>query len=198
MQKQNPGNDTQVMAGIRELVAGFEEEEGQPNPAPPRLWERVTQAAHGKSEGVLKMLREEEALYQRLAVIMALPQPEFESQIKQFDAEVQNSGNPFAIETIPSVQKARPKEFAVLAQLAMVQAAVEYKLRGEAGLKSVTDPYGQGSFRFERFVFEGVDRGFELKSAYAGRGFPEALIFVEKDGSSFYVAGPKTGQASSK
>jgi len=79
-----------------------------------------------------------------------------------------------------------------------VRAGVEYKLHGEPGLQSVTDPCGQGPFAFERFVFEGVDRGFELKSAYTGRGFPEVLVFVEKDGPPFYVNGVKAGQAPAK
>ena len=199
LQKQNPGDDARVMAGIREVISGFGSgDEGQGNPAKPSLWEQVNKAARGKSEGVLELLRDEEALYQRMAVIMALPQSEFDTQVKQFSAEVESSANPFVTETIPAVQKARPKEFAVMAHLAMVRAAVEYKLRGEAGLKSVIDPYGQAPFSFARFIFEGVDRGFELKSAYAGRDFPEVLIFVEKDGSPFYVTGPKAGQSASK
>jgi hypothetical protein len=57
------------------------------------------------------------------------------------------------------------------------------------------DPCGTGPFAFQRFVFEGVDRGFELKSAYAGRSYPTALIFVQKDGPPFYVQGPNIGKA---
>ena len=77
----------------------------------------------------------------------------------------------------------------------MVRAAVEYKLHGEAGLNSVQDPFGNGPFAFQRFVFEGVDRGFELKSAYAGNPYPCALIFVEKEGTPFRTDGPYIGQA---
>jgi hypothetical protein len=57
------------------------------------------------------------------------------------------------------------------------------------------DPLGNGPFAFQRFVFEGVDRGFELKSAYAGQSYPCALIFVEKEGTPFRVDGPHIGQA---
>ena len=80
----------------------------------------------------------------------------------------------------------------------MVRAAVEYKLHGQPGLKSVVDPCGQGSFSFQRFVFEGVDRGFQLKSSYNGREFQEVLIFVEKDGVPFNVNGKHAGQAAPK
>ena len=82
--------------------------------------------------------------------------------------------------------------------LDMVRAAVQYKLNGEPGLKSVNDLYGQGPFAFERFVFEGVDRGFQFKSAYDGRGYPETLIFVEKVGPPFQVIGKNAGQAPRK
>jgi hypothetical protein len=93
------------------------------------------------------------------------------------------------------LEKCRLKEFRILVKLAMVRAAAEYELHGEAGLKSVTDPCGNGPFTFQRFVFNGVDRGFELKSVYDGQGSPEAFIFVEKTGAPFQVDGPRIGQA---
>ena len=196
LRKENPGNEAVVMAATRELVAGFEgTDEGQPDQTRPNLWEQVTKAAGGTSEGVVKLLRDEELLYERLATIMALPLPDYDNQAKQFSAEIEKSTNPFVSLTFPAFEKARQKEFAILVELAMVRAAVEYKLHGEPGLQSVTDPCGQGPFAFERFVFDGVDRGFQLKSAYSGRGFPEVLIFVEKDGPPFRVNWKNAGQA---
>jgi hypothetical protein len=196
LRKENPGNDAKVMAGIHELFVGTQgPEEGQTDQAQPDRWDEVTRAAGGTSEGVAKLLRDEEPLYQRLGVIMALPPAEYEDQVNRFSAEIQQSPNPFVSLTFPAVGKARPKEFAILVELAMVRAAVEYKLHREPGLKSVMDPCGQGPFAFEQFVFQGVDRGFELKSDYDGRGFQEALIFVEKDGPPFQVNGKNAGQA---
>jgi hypothetical protein len=115
--------------------------------------------------------------------------------MKQFNAEIQNSSNPFISQSFSAWGKCRSREFAVLVEQAMVQAAVEYKLHGEQGLKSITDPCGQGPFAFQRFAFEGMDRGFELRSAYDGRGFPEVLIFVEKDGPPFQVNWKNAGEA---
>jgi hypothetical protein len=89
----------------------------------------------------------------------------------------------------------RAGEFRAQAQQAMVRAAVEYKLQGESGLKSVTDPFGNGPFAFRRFVFKGVDRGFELRSAYAGAEAPFVMIFVEKQGQAFQITGPDAGKA---
>jgi hypothetical protein len=197
--QENPGNQAEVMAGIHEIFASFDvPEEGQTNQPLPSLMERVHKAAGGTSEGVLKLLRDEEPFYQRLAALMALPEPEYDGQMKQFSAEVQNSPDPLIGQLLSALQKCRPKEFAVMVELAMVRAAIEYKLHGEQGLKSVGDPCGQGPFEFQRFVFEGVDRGFELKSAYAGRGFQEVLIFVEKDGPPFKVNFKNAGQPVSK
>jgi len=147
---------------------------------------------------VFQRLREEAPLYERLAVIMALPAAEYDAPMKAFHAEIQNSANPFVTLGFPAFEKCRQKEFAVEASLAMFQAAVGYKLQGEEGLKSVGDPSGQGPFAFRRFLFEGVDRGFELRSAFEGRGFPEVIIFVESDGPPFAVSGKNAGQALAK
>jgi len=195
LRKANPGNEAKVMTAIHEQLFLDPPEEGQANQTQPNRWEQVTTAAGGTSEGVLGLLGDYESLYQRAAVMLALPHLEYQDQMKQFLAEVQRSSNPLVSLTFPAIWKARTKEFAILAELAMVRAAVEYKLHGDAGLQSVTDPCGQGPFGFERFVFQGVDRGFELKSAYDGRGFPEVLIFVEKDVTPFQVNGRNSGQA---
>jgi hypothetical protein len=195
LQKDNPGNDAKVMAGIAKLVPSFEGSEEGPSKKPEvRFADEIASAAGGTSEGVLKLLHDQAGLYQRLERVVALPLREYEEQMRPLLAEIQNTSNPLVKMTFPVFEKCRPKEFAVQVASAMVQAAIEYKLRGEAGFQSVVDPCGDAPFGFQRFSFEGVDRGFQLKSAYAGRGFPETLIFVEKVGTPFYVNGQKAGQ----
>jgi hypothetical protein len=191
LRKANPGNDAKVMQGIREAIPSFENQ-GQ---IETDVWERLDKASGGTSDGVINLLHERERVYQRLTKIMVLPHSDYEDQIKQFTVEIQKSPNPFVSQTFPALEKSRQKEFANIVALAMVRAAVEYKLHGEPGLKSVTDPCGKGPFAFQRFVFEGVDRGFKLTSAYDGRGSPEVLIFVEKDGPPFKVYWKFAGQA---
>jgi hypothetical protein len=187
LQQENPGNDTKVMEAVHGYADDFEDT---------NLWPRILITSGGTSDGVLKLVRESEPLYLRLAKIMMLPLPEYEDQIQKFAAEIQKSQNPLVQTLFPDPLLPRVKEFRIQAWLAMVHAAVEYKLHGESGLKSVMDPLGNGPFVFQRFVFEGVDRGFELKSAYTGYGgYPCALIFVEKEGTPFRVAGPHIGQA---
>jgi hypothetical protein len=94
----------------------------------------------------------------------------------------------------PAVEKAKRKEVKIEVWLAMVHAAVAYRLQGESAMQAITDPAGQGPFGFQRFNFDGVDRGFELKSAFTGSGFPEVLIFVEKHGPPFHTDGPFAGK----
>ena len=182
LQRAYPSDDAKVMAGVREM--------GDTN-----LWSRIDAASGGTSEDIVKLVREMEPLYPRVAELMALPQPEYEIQAKQFFADCHKSPNPFLTESAIGWEKSRPREFRVQAQLAMVHAAVEYRLHGESGLKSVMDPFGNGPFDFQRFVFKGVHRGFELKSAYAGADAPFVMIFVEKQGPAFQITGPDAGKA---
>jgi hypothetical protein len=189
LQQENPGNDAKVM----DTICGYWYVDGK---ADTNEWQRISTASGGTSDGFLKLLQKMDSLYPPLAEIMKLPPAEYADQIQKFDADLQKSENPLARSVIPnSFQSARLKEFRMQAWQAMVQAAVEYKLHGEAGLKTMMDPMGSGPFTLQRFMFKGVDRGFEIKSPYAGFGYPCALIFVEKTGTPFYTDGPHIGEA---
>jgi hypothetical protein len=203
LQRAHPHDDAKVLAEYRHSglalameAAGFRD-----------FWPKLMAASGGTSEGVLKLVREAEPLFPRVAEIMALPEPEYEVQAKQFVADHPVSPNPFLamldalFDGLVLGQQRfplRPREFRAQAQLAMVHAALQYKLHGESGVKGVTDPFGNGPFGYRRFVFKGVDRGFELKSAYAGADAPFVMIFVEKQGPAFEVIGPDVGKAIEK
>jgi hypothetical protein len=198
LHQENPGNDTKVMEGIHAELehCGFDfvfhGEHGEKPDT--NVWQRIIVASGGTSDGFLKLIRDLEPLYPRLAKIMTLPLPEFEDQMQKFDMEIQNSQNPLVSVLFPnplsSIGGPRRREFRIQVTQAMVRAALEYKLQGESGLKSVVDPCGNGPFAFQRFMFEGVDRGFELKSVYTWSiGVPYAYIFVEKAGTPFYISG---------
>jgi len=185
IKEESIGNEAKGLDQVRDLlaltVAGSESGEDRDFP------EKVLKAGGGTVDGVLKLVLQVRPQYDRLATVMSLGQEEFEKQAPQLAAEIKADPNPFVGQFLPSFEKCRIKEFSILAKLAMVQAGVEYKLHGEAGLKKINDPFGNGPFAFRRFNLDNQDRGFELKSAYSGRGFPEVLIFVEKDGPPFQV-----------
>jgi hypothetical protein len=186
LQRQSPGDDAKVMEGIHQLFEPLQET--------PDLWQRIVQAAGGTSEGMLRLLQEREQVYNRTAQFVTLPYAEYTRQVKAFSEEVANSPNPFVSETIPKFIKAREREFRILATLELVRAGIAYRLHREEGLKGVTDPCGEGPFAFRRFLFEGVDRGFELKSAFDLGGNQSVLIFVEKEGPPFQVDGNYPGR----
>jgi hypothetical protein len=196
LQQANPGDEAKVMCGIHELLASALEAPADGEQVlPANSWERIVKAAGGTSAGVVRLVNDLELLEQQLTAVLALPHGEYEGRMEQLMAEAQRSPNPLLSLLFPAWEKVRPRELIALMNLAMVRAAVEYKLHGEAGLQSVIDPWGQGPFEFRRFVFQGVDRGFELKSACRKNGWPEVLIFVEKAGPPFYVNGKNAGQA---
>jgi hypothetical protein len=186
LQNAHPNEDAKVMAEIEKMILGWTSDTN--------FWKEIVAASGGTSQGIIKLSHEADPLVQRHAEIMALPEPEYEIQSKQFFADCLKSKNPFLIKSASGWQRIRPKEFKAQAQQAMLRAAVAYRINGESGLKSVMDPFGNAPFAFRRFTFKGVDRGFELKSAYAGADAPFTMIFVEKPGPAFHVMGLDAGK----
>lgn len=190
-QKEFPGHDEQVLKNLRQslLAGGILESEGHAN-----LPDQLIKAAGGTSQGVLKLLDDLAPLFQKAANIASLPYPECQTQGKTFRQELQTHPNPFALKLL-DLEKLQPREWFIQARLAMLRAAREYKLHGEAGLREVADPFGKGPFIYQRFVFEGMDRGFELTSSLIRDGRPEKMIFLENSGKPVYVDGVNVGKA---
>jgi hypothetical protein len=190
LKKENPGDDAKAIEGIRSI---FNSEDGSGQTT--NRWPQMVAASGGTVDGMIKLIRDMDPVYAKMSDLQTLPLAQYEAQVKILSNEVESSTNPFVHELVPAVEKCRPKEFTILAELAMVQAAVQYKLHGTSGLQTVADPLGQGPFSFQRFIYDGVDRGFELTSPYAGQGFQTALIFVETEGQPFNVDGKRAGEA---
>ncbi|HWD20753.1 MAG TPA: hypothetical protein VHB20_15905 [Verrucomicrobiae bacterium] len=189
--QEYPGDEGKVMAKVTALFADMKDESGK-NPWMDAITGLKT------SEGVLQAAHDSELLVDRAAQVMALPYAAFGEAAKQFQTDVAASGNALAILGMPAILKARAKEFRAQAKFAMFHAAVAYKLHGQEGLQACADPFGQGPFAFERFFFQGVDRGFKLTSALMQDGQREALIFVESDGPGFFTENARLGQPLSK
>ena len=192
LKSQHPDDDPKAVRLIKDLFSrtfGYSEGGNASD-----LTDRIIAAGGGSSEGVLRLLSESKPLYGELGRIMALPLHEYEQQIKPFSAMLEETSNPLVPTLFGALPKCRVKEFAVQAKLAMVRAAVAYRTKGKAGLNTVADPFSGEPFAFRLFLLDGVERGFELKSAYAGRGFEEVLIFVTKDGPPFHVDWTHAGQ----
>jgi hypothetical protein len=207
LQKEHAGEESAVMEGIRRLLG-----EPDNNEESAEFWNAFARAAGGTSEGVLKLLEQFAKAQPRFDPLWSLPYREYVRRLKELRSEsgtpatespssdrprlplaggnyfvellFQSSANPSLSYTFPAWEKTRAKEFRSQVLLAMVHAATQYKLQhGPSGLQTVTDPCGPGPFAFERVTFEGVDRGFLLRSAYDWNGRPTTLTFLEKPGN---------------
>jgi len=175
---------------LRSVMSGGESPADPASPTP----EAIIQSAGGTTAGLLRQLNELDALYDEAAVLLTVPYGQFLPQIKVFNEKVANHPNLFVHVFFPVFEKCRLKEFALEAKSAMLRAALAYRLSGEAGLSQVPDPLFNEPFQFRRFEFQGVDRGFELRSKMDTRGWTESVIFIETDGPAFYVDGKPVGK----
>lgn len=187
-QRQNPASEAKTLDFIRELFRSdsvSEEHEKETD-----LADRLLSKAGGTVDGVVRLIRELEPLYERLANVMALPYSQCISQIEALKLDVSKQSNPLAPPLL-GYERMRQNSHRMEVQFAMIHAAVQYKLHGEEGLRKVMDPCGTGPFAVRRFIFEGVDRGFELKADCHSSGFDEALVFVEKSGTPISSKGER-------
>lgn len=187
LQRAYPGDDAKVLEAMRGLIAVNQNEETN------QFVDRVIAASDGTSEGLLRLFLQLETYFQEVAQLLPLPYPEFSPKFDEFKARLRKAGNPLASRLL-GYERAKRAETATAVDLAMVRAAILYRLRGEAGLASVSDPCGDGPFELSRLRFEGVDRGFQLRSKLAVDQLQECLIFVEREGKPFILSGPSAGE----
>ncbi|MCI0748346.1 MAG: hypothetical protein L0Y58_23315 [Verrucomicrobia subdivision 3 bacterium] len=156
--------------------------------------DQFLQATDGTANGLITYVRQLEPLYAEATEILGLPWAEFQVRQPEFAKKVEGHPNLLAAKFFPALEKAREREFAILAKLAMLQAAIRHKLGGEAAFKALPDPFGDGPFGFERFVLDGIDRGFKLTSKLNCRDHIAGLILIETPGPAVRVDSKYIGQ----
>ena len=186
LRRSHPGDDAAVMSDLRKYLNVYVEDQ--------ELWKKLPAASDGTSDGVLKLVDGVTPWRQRFTEVMDGPYRTFQGEWDKFEKDLAQSGNPLAELIFQPLGKGRVKEFRSEMNLAMLHAAIEYKLHGQAGLQSVPDPFGSGPFTLQRFTYQGVDCGFQLKSALTGTGFPSVFIFLEKDGTPVHLDGLHVGE----
>lgn len=157
--------------------------------------ETIKLAAGGTAGGVLRMLEEMPPLYTETARMMALPYPEYQERAPALWARIGATSNPFIKQYFTLFPNIRGKEFSAIVRQEMVRTAAAYKRGGISALRAVQDPLVGGAFEFSRVQFEGVDRGFKLRSKEQFRDFDEVMIFLEKPGKHFRLDGKNAGTA---
>jgi hypothetical protein len=188
---QSGGNPRVLQAKVRELWADKLLTDDSPEK---NVADQLIAATDGSAAGMIRYVKELEPLYEELAEILGLPWSEYQRRYGGFEKKVQSHPNVLTREFFPALWNARKREFAMEAKLAMFQAAITYKLEGEAAFNAIADPFGDGPFALRRFVLEGVDRGFELESKLNCRDHLEKLILIEKPGPAVRVDTKFAGQ----
>ena len=191
LQAKYPDADEKALETISALLDGLTSEESQRRSG---FGVEVLEAAGNSTARLLQYVRQMAPLYDEVGGAMKLPYAEYQPVIEELHKRITANPNLLVREFFPAVFKVRLKEFRVTARLAMLRAAYQYRVDPANGLKQMQDPFGTGPFESSRFVLDGVDRGFKLRSQLKMADFDEVLIFAEKPGPAFYIDGPKAGQ----
>lgn len=187
--------EEQVLKQYRDKVLSvFSEANESDRKIDPDFGDKVIKASGGTVAGLTRYIKQLDALYDEAEVVMTRPYQEFVPEMKKFSEKIKSHPNLLVSIFFPVFEKCRNKEFAAELTLAMLRAGIEYHVSGETALKRAIDPVLKEPLGFQRFQFEGQDRGFILRSKLKVRDFDEALIFVEKPGSSFQVIGKNVGK----
>jgi hypothetical protein len=189
---QTGGNPQALHAKVRELWA--KDLSSADSPGTNRVADEFIAATDGSAAGMIRYVKELEPLYEEVTEILGSSWSEYQRRYGEFEKKVGSHPNVLTREFFPALGNARKREFAIEAKLAMLQAAIAYKLQGEAAFNAIADPFGEGPFALRRFVLDGVDRGFELESKLNCREHVEKLILIEKPGPAVRVDSKYAGQ----
>jgi len=190
LQSEFPADESRALRAASGLIDGMISEAGQPR----ALGAAVVQAAGNSMTGLIQYAGQLEPFYGEMERTMSLPYAQYPPAIDDLQARIAGHSNLLLREFFPAVLKVRLKEFRATARLAMLKAAHAIRADPVDGLNQVSDPFGAGPFEYSRFVLDGVDRGFKLKSQLKIPEFDEVMIFAETSGPAFYIDGPKAGQ----
>lgn len=153
---------------------------------------------HGKSkgniDGLLKLLRVIYPYYEEALPLFELPPQESLDALKNHAKKIEESDNPFVKLFYPGFPKFRLKELGNRVRLAMLEAAIVYKLDGKTGFERVEDPFFEGPFNMSRVHYSGKDRGFVLTSKFEDAAM-NRQAFVETPGERFGLWGTTLGKA---
>jgi len=142
---------------------------------------------------MIQSLKELPRVYDEAERIMRLPYSESQEKSRDFYSGIKSNPNLFVRLFFPAMEKVRAREFGMLVRLELVRAAAAYKSGGSDALKNVKDPLTGEPFELSPVQFEGVHRGFKLKSKAKFRDMDEVMIFLEKPGKHFYLDGKNAG-----
>ena len=193
---ESGGNQQQLQTKLRELlgrILGAGENAVEKNQIA-KVPDEFIGATDGSAAGLIAYVKQLEPLYDEATRLLTLSWPGYQAPTAEFERKLATHPNVLARQFLPALGKARAREFPLEAKYAMFQAAIAYKVGGEEAFKAVNDPFGDGPFTFQRFVLDGIDRGFQLQSKLNCRGFDETLILIEKPGPAVRIDFKNAGE----
>ena len=156
-------------------------------------WDDFMEKSNGDINGLLKLLRVIYPYYDEAHRLFALPPQESLDAVETFMKKVEKSDNPFGNLFFPALRKSRLKELGNRVRMAMLDAAIAYKLDSKTGLERVADPFSSSPFKMTRVLYKGKDRGFVLTSKFKDPVM-NRQAFVETPGERFGLWGKTVGK----
>ncbi len=156
-------------------------------------WENLfMKKSNGSIDDLLKLVQATYPYYQEAIPLFQLPPQESLDAIEVHGRKVKESDNPFVNMLFPALSKARLKELANRVRMAMLEAAIEYRLEGKTGFERVIDPFSESPFKMTRVIYKNKDRGFVLTSEFNDAVY-NRQAFVETPGERFMLWGKTIG-----
>jgi hypothetical protein len=109
--------------------------------------------------------------YDRMAQLVQLPQPEFETQYSEFERRIKEA-NALGAVLLPSINKLVARERSRTARMQLLLAAIAVVESGPESLANFKDPFGDGPFTYEKLA-----DGFQLGSQFLLEGQPVTVKF---------------------
>ncbi len=176
----NPGEKGATALSRQLLVETLDSPEEQPGHK--EVPDEVMREAGGTAEGLLAYLDGVEKWYDEIDAIFALPIRDIPGKLDEFTAKLNKEGSILAKEILPAIGKAQKKEFWTQTRLAMLNAAIAYRLHGKTAFDAVPEPVTDGNFELIPTV-SGFDVRSKLSSEFGPekeKGKPVTLSFTGK------------------
>ena len=176
----NPGEKGATVLSRQLLVETLESPEEQPSHK--EIPDEVMREAGGTAEGLLAYLDGVDKWYNEIDAIFALPNRDIPGKLDEFVVKLNKEGSILAKELLPAIGKAQRKEFWTQTRLAMLDAAIAYRLHGKAAFDAVPEPVAEGNFELIPTA-SGFDVRSKLNSEFGPdkeKGKPVTLSFTAK------------------
>jgi hypothetical protein len=161
------------------LVETIGSGEGQNNV---RVPDEIIRDAGGTAQGLIAYLDGLNKWYDEADAVLAFPNAELIGKLDAFGEKIEKTGSVIAKEFLPALGKAQRKDFWTQTRLAMLDAALAYRLHGKAGFDTVKEPVVEGNFQLTP-----TSEGFEIRSSLPSefgpdkeKGKPITLTFTAK------------------